>query len=38
MDFQTFQYETDILMRLNNEYDVYEYIAVYVDDLEIAAK
>jgi hypothetical protein len=30
--------EPDIWMRLNKETDLYEYIAVYVDDLAIAAK
>ena len=38
MGFQPSRSEPDIWMRLNKEHDVYEYIAVYVDDLAIAAK
>ena len=38
MGFTPCKAEPDIWMRLNGEYKVYEYIAVYVDDLAIAAK
>ena len=30
--------ETDIWMRLNKDYNIYEYVAAYVDDLAIAMK
>ena len=38
MGFTVSKAEPDIWMRLNKEHDVYEYIAVYVDDLAIASK
>ena len=38
MGFESSRAESDIWMRLNLAYNIYEYIAVYVDDLENAAK
>ena len=37
MGFSPCKAEPDIWMRLNEEHKLYEYIAVYVDDLAIAA-
>ena len=38
MDFKPSKGDPDVWMRLNKEHDVYEYIAVYVDDLAIVLK
>ena len=38
MGFRASNAEPDIWLRLNQKFNVYEYIAVYVDDLAIACK
>ena len=38
IEFVISRAEPDIWMRLNIAYNIYKYIAVYVDDLAIAAK
>ena len=38
LDFVPCKAEPDIWMRHNKEHDIYEYVAVYVDDLAIAMK
>ena len=38
LDFKPSKEEPDIWMRLNKDYNIYEYVAVYVDYLAIAMK
>ena len=38
LGFNTSKSEPDIWMRHNKEHDIYEYVAVYMDDLAIAMK
>ena len=38
MGFKVSKAEPEVLIRLNEKHDFYEYIAVYVDDLAIASK